>query len=265
MKCLLVRWWLDEYLDGTLRGARWRWVHHHLQQCPSCGEELRWRRTLEETLRHPAPAPSADWMWQDFANRLAQRKTHVSASHRYQLGWSWAAATTLAALILVTYVARYSREQTPQPNIASRVAQTAPPQEPAPLPERAKPTLPPNLGVSSRGDRSQTKTTTVAVRKIGASFSAAETAQLQPFSESMIYAEVRNEQGELVARLLLHTDYDSSGRPAAVQIEYSAPATLEVLSDEQPTENPVDTAPNTERDPAVSPEDAPTTRLGVSD
>jgi len=46
MKCALVRWWMEEYIDGALQGRRLQWVEKHLQECSACAQELAWHRLL---------------------------------------------------------------------------------------------------------------------------------------------------------------------------------------------------------------------------
>jgi hypothetical protein len=54
---------------------------------------------------------------------------------------------------------------------------------------------------------------------------------------STAYAEVRNEQGELISRVFLQTTYDENGQPRAVEIELNTPTALEVEHGEQPMDS----------------------------
>ncbi|MGC8783785.1 MAG: zf-HC2 domain-containing protein [Armatimonadota bacterium] len=281
MKCALIRWWMEEYIDGTLKGKRLQWVREHLQGCRACAQELEWRRSLHEAMKpEPLPAPPQD-MWQDFQRRLAERAQPACTPRVgwWQLGTATAAVVCVLALGVVWWSGRNPAPEMVKPveppggqQFASGKQQgklpaaggAGSPVSPSPLPTRSPVVKPVHTAKAPpvRRPEPPPPPVRVAVRPV-----TQPTGETQPPAPqvlaSMAYAEVRNEQGELVSRVLLQTIYDQNGQPRAVHIEYDTPAVVEVERNDQPMDSS-DTHSDT-RGSADSPTPTAGTRPGLSD
>lgn len=270
MKCALIRWWMEEYIDGTLDGKRAQWIRAHLQHCQGCSQELAWRRSLRETLTVNMVSEPPQDMWQDFQRRLAERARPTRASRTAWWQWGTAAATAVCALVLVTV---WWRGHTTVPE---QMAPSGPTQEQSFASNAQRQQSPALRGTESHALPPSSPKRTLASKPI-------RTAKASPFKQpgaasapkqspaqqapqvfaSVAYAEVRNEQGELVSRVLLQTTYDENGQPRAVQIEYDTAAAVEVESNDEPvdsSDNRGDTG-----NAAGSPDPTAGTRPGLSD
>lgn len=246
MRCVLVRWWLDEYIDGRLSGRRLQWVQAHLQTCRACAQELEWQRSLRRVLKVTTSAPPSQEMWQEFQQRLAGRT--APARRADVLWWQVGTVTAAAACALVLGVVWWARNPAPAPATSPVSGPSeagefvkAPPVDAVPSPGVAPPQQdtaePDRVPVNSRPKVPAPPR--VAMRE--ASRTAPVSVPSQPAPQatvSMAYAEVRNADGELVSKVLLQTTYDSTGQPTAVQIEMNSSAVVEVETNEQPMDNP---------------------------
>lgn len=269
MRCVLVRWWLDEYIDGRLSGRRLEWVQAHLHACRACAQELEWHRSLRRVLKVATSAPSSQEMWQEFQQRLAGR---TAPARRTGIPW-WQVGTATAAVAcaLVLGVVWWARNPATAPATSpvgspseAREFVEAPPVNTVPSPgvapsqqsmggteethERREALA---FGVApSQQDTAESERVPVKSRpKVPAAPRVAmrQTSKTSPVNVpsqpvpqatvSMAYAEVRNADGELVGKVLLQTTYDSTGQPRAVQIEMDSSAVVEVEIDEQPMDN----------------------------
>lgn len=241
MRCALVRWWMEEYIDGRLDGWRLRWVQKHLQACQACAQELSWRRSLASTLKLTVSAPSSQEMWQEFQQRLAQRTPPARTLH--VPWWQVGTATAVVACALLLGVVWWARHPAP--------VQTA--YAPDTLPQ----TAPQRGGAASTGDLSSRQQhiqqESQPLRTVKAPAKNQRAVPSPPPSKtpayalsapapqegvSVAYAEVRNASGELVGKVLLQTTYDATGQPKAVRIEMDQSAVVEVETDEQPMDRP---------------------------
>lgn len=244
IRCLLARWWLEEYLEDTLEGKRAQWVQAHLRQCASCAQELAWRRSLQQALK-PAPGatPSSQEMWQEFQQRLAGRPLPARPP---RFVWGRLETAMLAALgVLVAVVWWWNQPLSPSKPTASRVA-VPPPTEAVRLAEENAPRdrkkQPRDLMATSsqrlasavpihQGRRSPTRPAVASAPPVPApSESAGQTATpaAPQVIASIAYAEVRDAQGELVSRVFWQATYDQYGQPQAVYIEVNDPSSAEV-------------------------------------
>ncbi|MEJ5251689.1 MAG: zf-HC2 domain-containing protein [Armatimonadota bacterium] len=245
MRCTLVRWWLDEYIDGRLSGRRLEWVQAHLQACRACAQELEWHRSLRRVLKVTTSAPSSQEMWQEFQQRLAGR---AAPARRAGIPW-WQVGTATAAVacVLVLGVVWWARSPAPAPATSpvsspseTREFVKAPPVNAVPSPGVA-----PSQQDTAQSDRVPVKSRPkvpapprVAMRETYTTAPVSVPSQPAPQATvSMAYAEVRNADGDLVGKVLLQTTYDSTGQPKAVQIEMDSSAVVEVEINEQPMDN----------------------------
>jgi len=281
MKCALIRWWMEEYIDGTLSGRRLQWVRKHLQECDACAQDLVWRRSLGEMLKpEPFSAPPQD-MWLDFQRRLAERAQPVRTPRVTLWQWGTATAAVVCALAIgmVWWGGRSPLPETAAPVKPSGGQQFASggQQQKSPVaggaeslaslpssPTRSPVVKPVHTAKAPPVKRTEPSPSPLrmAVRPAAQTDDETQSPTPQVFA-SMAYAEVRNEQGELVSRVLLQTTYDENGQPRTVQIECDTPAAVEVESNDQPMDSS-DTHGDT-RGSADSPTPSAGTRPGLSD
>lgn len=249
IRCLLARWWLEEYLEGTLEGKRARWVQAHLHQCASCAQELAWRRSLQQALK-PAPGatPSSQEMWQEFQQRLAGRPLPARPA---RVAWGRLETATLAVVGMLVAVAWWWNQHPSQPEPSvPRVAATRS-TEVARLAEESAPRHREKQPRAHVATSTQRPTSTVPVRHERRSPSRPAVASAPPAlaSEerveqtpsraapqvvaSIAYAEVRDAQGELVSRVFWQATYDQYGQPQAVYIEVNDSSSAEVETNVQ--------------------------------
>lgn len=244
IRCLLARWWLEEYLEGTLEGKRAQWVQAHLRQCASCAQELAWRRSLQQALR-PAPGatPSSQEMWQEFQQRLAGRPLPARPP---RVAWGKLETATLAVVGMLVAVAWWWNQHPSQPEptvpraAATRSAEVARLSEQSAARDREKqPRAPmatssqrPTSAVPVRPERRLPARPAVASAPpvLAPSESAGQTATpaAPQVMASIAYAEVRDAQGELVSRVFWQASYDQYGQPQAVYIEVNDSSSAEV-------------------------------------
>jgi len=254
MKCALVRWWMEEYIDGALQGRRLQWVEKHLQECSACAQELAWHRLLSDTLKPEVLSVPPQDMWQDFQRRLAERRqpTHTFRPAWWQWGTAAAAAVCAVVLGIVWWNEQPSVSEAVAPVKRSDAQNIAPsePQAGAKATESVQALVPPppTFTMGSPDVRSVSKVPATPTKRLGyapVQIAARPLAQAdrkvslpapQPVA-SLAYAEVRNEQGELVAKVVLQTTYDENGQPTAVQIECDTPTAVEVENNEQPLDS----------------------------
>lgn len=263
MRCTLIRWWMDEYIDRRLSGKRLKWVQTHLRTCKACQQELGWRRSLRDTLKISVPAPPPQEMWQEFQQRLAQR-TPQSRPARISW-WQVGIATTAVACALMLGILWGTQKPAPVPTSSapsrtyqednSLKADRFASSPSAPLAFGALPPQEQSKKADSRraqGVKAPVKSGPKAPSspRMAMFYMLAKTAA-QTSSEpapqatiSLAYAEVRNASGELVGKVLLQTTYDVTGQPKAVQIEMNSAAVVEVETDEQPMDNTPDNNSN---------------------
>ncbi|MCS6948982.1 MAG: zf-HC2 domain-containing protein [bacterium] len=278
IRCLLVQWWMDEYLDGVLGEKLTQWVETHLRQCPQCAQELAWRRSLQHTLKLSSSAvPSSQEMWRDFQRRIAQR--HLPARPLWVSGWRLQAVSLALAGVIVAGFLWWST-QMPQPHTVSSLAEPSPSQEaprvasgvapssvkdrqekpPAPSPQR-----PASVASARQTKPAPTPPVTASASSQLASPSEAREPQLSApqVVASIAYAEVRDAQGELVSQVFLQTTYDQNGQPRTVQIEMTTPTFAEGETDGQVEDSSsFDSAPRDDSERPLSNTDDP---LGIPD
>jgi len=245
MKCALIRWWMEEYIDGTLVGRRLQWVEKHLQECPTCAQELAWRRSLAEAMKPEIISAPSQEMWQDFQRRLAERRPLARTFHTAR--WQWGAATVTVACALVLGTVWWSGrvpvsettvpvEQPGTQNVASvqpqRGASATGGAEtfaarPPKSPERRSAAQPIHTAPTTPMKGFRYSPVRIAAQPSAPFVQKTSLAAPQPVA-SMAYAEVHNEQGELVGKVMLQTTYDANGQPTAVRIECDAPTAVEV-------------------------------------
>jgi hypothetical protein len=280
MKCALIRWWMEEYIDGTLQGRRLQWMEKHLQECPACAQELAWHRSLRDALNPEILSAPPQDMWQDFQRRLAERGQPTRTFRPAWWQWGTAAAAAACALVLgvvswnsqpPVYEAVAPVKQSDTQNVASSA-----PQAGAKATESVQAPVPPlpTFTMGSPDVRSVSKVPATPTKRLGyapVQIAARPLAQAdrevslpapQPVA-SLAYAEVRNEQGELVAKVVLQTTYDENGQPTAVQIECDTPTAVEVENNEQPLDSSYHS--DDTRGSAGSPAPTAGSRPGLSD
>jgi hypothetical protein len=280
MKCALIRWWMEEYIDGTLQGRRLQWMEKHLQECPACAQELAWHRSLRDALNPEILSAPPQDMWQDFQRRLAERGQPTRTFRPAWWQWGTAAAAAACALVLgvvswnsqpPVYEAVSPVKQSDTQNVASSA-----PQAGMRAPERVEASVPPapalamgSPAVRSAGKMQATPTKRPApspVQNAARPLAQADREVSLPAPQpvaSLAYAEVRNEQGELVAKVVLQTTYDENGQPTAVQIECDTPTAVEVENNEQPLDS--SNHSDDTRGSAGSPAPTAGSRPGLSD
>ncbi|MDW8322445.1 MAG: hypothetical protein RMM08_13890, partial [Armatimonadota bacterium] len=165
--------------------------------------------------------------------------------------WQWSAATAAVACALVLGIAWWGSytpvsERPRGQNFASSERQAGTPAAPgaeSPVYSLSTPTRSPAVKPVRTAKAPPVKSNEPP--PLSMRLAARATAQpaepvVQPAPQayaSVAYAEVRNEQGELVSRLLLQTTYDQNGQPRSVQIEYDASAAVEVENDDNPMDS----------------------------
>lgn len=288
MRCTLIRWWMDEYIDGRLSGKRLEWVQTHLRTCRACQQELRWRRSLRDTLKISVPVLPPQEMWQEFQQRLSQRTPRSHPSH---ITW-WQVGTATAALACAVMLGVLWRTQklapVPTSSAPSRTHQedyslkadrfTELPSAPLASGGSSFSTLPPQEQSEKADSRwaqgvkapAKSRPRAPSPPHIALRYAPVKTAAQTPSEPapqatiSVAYAEVRSASGELVGKVLLQTTYDEAGQPKAVQIEMNSPAVVEVETYEQPMDNIPDSNSNT-RGSADGTMPAAGAPLGISD
>jgi cytoskeletal protein RodZ len=276
MKCAIIRWWMDEYIDGVLPEKRAQWVAHHLRHCAACRQELAWRHSLHAMLHRSAVSASSREMWLDFQRRLSQRSS--PAPVRRAGWWRWGAASAAVAAAVVIGVVWWNGYR----SVPKEAVQPTPlsGQQLASEREAVKPLV---AGETESGAASSSTPTrpssSKSVRwvrvapKPVAPMQVRVVANLQGQARrsvttppqvlaSVAYAEVRDEHGALLAKVMLQTTFDEAGKPTAILIEADTPA-VEVDNDETPrdgSDNHDDT-----RGSAGSPTPTASTRLGLPD
>jgi len=252
MKCAIIRWWMEEYIDGSLPEKRTRWVAHHLQGCAACRQALAWRRSLREALQPGVVPASSQEMWVDFQRRLAQRSSPAPVRRVAWWQWGTASAAVVGALVVgVIWWSGYrpAPEQALQnaPSGSQPFALEQESMEPLVVGEAESLTAPPPSAPLRPSDGKPVRLASgapkpVAPTPVRVAVRQEERLQERPTSPpqvlaSLAYAEVRNERGELMGKVMLQTTYDKTGTPQAILIEADSPAVVEVQHDEQPMDS----------------------------
>lgn len=282
MKCALIRWWMEEYSDGTLKGWRLRWVEKHLQECRACAQELAWHRELRDALKPTSLSAPPQDMWQDFQRKLAERRRAAPVPRI--AWWQWGTATAAVACVLALGTVWWSGHapvsersamvgQPGAQSIASGAPQPGAPATGGVENSAPSPTAPPVRSLTVKPTRTAQAHPAKPSEEPPLPLREAAQPQAQPTQErtasapllvaSMAYAEVRNEQGELVGKVLVQTTYDENGQPRTVQIECDTPTAVEVESNDEPMDSPDTRGDN--RGSAGSSTATAGTRPGLSD